>query len=109
MDRRGSVLELLAVLTEAAPPPIDEEHPRVNINRFSYDRRDGLDLWGRALTVDDVANFTRGIHVLAEGHLEALATAKRVYEKRVVERDEEVWNFQIEVSFPEEEDAESVL
>ncbi len=109
VDRRGSVLELLAVLTEAAPPPIDEEHPRVNINRFSYDRRDGLDLWGRALTVDDVANFTRGIHVLAEGHLEALATAKRVYEKRVVERDEEVWNFQIEVSFPEEEDAESVL
>lgn len=109
VDRRGSVLELLAVLSEAVPPPMDEEHPRVNINRFSYDRREGIDMWGRALTVDDVANFTRNIHDLAKGHLEALATAKRVYEKRTVERSENVWNFQVEISFPEDEDAESLL
>ena len=109
VDRRGSVLELLAVLTEAAPPPIAENEPRVNINRFSYDRRDGIDLWGRARTVDDVANFTRNIHKMAEGHLEALATAKRVYEKRTLERSEDVWSFQVEVTFPEEEDADSIL
>lgn len=98
VDRKGSVVEQLAQLVDAAP------EGRLNFTRLSLRRNEGVDLAGRAKTVNDVAQFTQNIRNRAEGHLAFFAQARSLYEERAIERNETVYVYQIEVQALEEED-----
>ncbi len=98
VDRKGSVVEQLAHLVAAAPDG------RLNFTRLSLRRNEGIDLWGRAKTVNDVAQFTQNIRNMAEAHLHFFARARSLYEQQTMERNESVFTYQVEVSALEEED-----
>lgn len=95
VDHKGSILELLAVLSEAAPPL------GVNVARLTYNRQEGINLWGRALAVDLVHNFAEAIRGFGTGHLNLLSMAVREYESATKERDLPVFDYQITIPFPE--------
>ncbi|MBI2431507.1 MAG: pilus assembly protein PilM [Candidatus Hydrogenedentes bacterium] len=101
VDHKGTVLELLASIAQAAP----EED--LNISRFSYNREEGIDLWGRAKTIDDVHRFAQNIRGLAVGHLTLLSGAVRVYENAGAERGEPIFDYQVSIPFPQDDDSDS--
>ncbi len=98
VDRKGSVVEQLAALVESAP----EEG--LNFTRLSLRRGEGVNLWGRARSVNNVAQFTQEIRNRAAAQLLFFAQARSLYEQRATERNEEVWAYQIEISSEEGED-----
>lgn len=97
VEAKGSVLELLGTIVQAAP------EGEVNISRFAYDREDGIDFWGRSKSVDKVHEFSQAIRNLATGHLAQLASAVRMYENKGTERNEQIFEYQISIPFPEED------
>jgi hypothetical protein len=97
VDDQGTVLELLATIARAAPAE------GLNITRVSYVRDEGMSLWGRARTIDDVHHFTQGIRSLATGHLSLLSQAQRIYENVGSERGETVFDYQVAIPFPGED------
>lgn len=100
VDRKGSILEQLAVLVDAAP------HQRLNFLRLSLRRGEGVELWGRAKEVNDVSDFAQNIRNKAQGHLRFFAQARSLYEQQTQERDKTVFSYQIEVRDQEEDHAE---
>jgi len=94
--RSGSAMELLATVCEAAPDT-------VNITTFSYRRTEGMNIWGRAKSVNDVHAFAEGLRRMAEGHLSMFAQARSIYEQEGNERNEKVFDYQIAIPFVEEE------
>ncbi len=92
------MVEQLAHLVAAAP------EDRLNFTRLSLRRNEGIDLWGRAKTVNDVAQFTQNIRNMAEAHLHFFARARSLYEQQTMERNESVFTYQVEVSALEDED-----
>lgn len=100
VSRSGSVMELLAGICDAAP------ESRVNITRFTFDRKEGINIWGRARTLDDVHAFTQSLRDLASGNLAAFAATHSLYEQETVERDETVYMYQLAIPFPEDKNAE---
>lgn len=100
VDRKGSIIEQLAHLVEAAPAD------RLNFLRLTLRRGEGIELWGRAKEVNDVADFTQNIRNKAEGYLKFFAQARSLYEQQTMERDVSVFSYQIEALPPEEENAE---
>lgn len=98
VDRKGSIIEQIARVVESAP------EGQVNFSRLSLHREEGINLWGRAKTVTDVAQFTQNIRSLAEGQLEFFARARSLYEQQTLERDIPVFAYEIEVSAEEEEE-----
>jgi len=96
--RSGSALELLATVCEAAPAE------KVNLTTFSYRRREGINLWGRAKSVDDVHAFAEKLRRMATGHLSMFAEARSIYEQEGKERDTTVFDYQIAIPFIEEEE-----
>jgi type IV pilus assembly protein PilM len=103
VNRNASALELLARITGEAP----EE--RLNITRFSYDRELGIDLFGRAKTVDDVHDFAQNLRTLAEGFLKFFAQTRSLYEEKAKERNEEIFMYHIAIPFPEEEEGDQFI
>jgi type II secretory pathway component PulL len=97
--RSGSALELLATVCEAAPAS------KVNLTTFSYRRREGINLWGRAKSVDDVHAFAEKLRRMATGHLSMFAEARSIYEQEGKERDTTVFDYQIAIPFIEEEES----
>lgn len=100
VDRKGSIIEQIARVVESAPDG------QVNFSRLTLHREEGINLWGRAKTVNDVAQFTQNIRSLAEGQLEFFARARSLYEQQTLERDTPVFAYEIEVSALEEEEEE---
>lgn len=98
VDRKGSIIEQIARIVEATPDD------RVNFNRLSLHRNEGITLWGRAKSVTDVAQFTQNIRSSAESYLEFFARARSLYEQQTLEQDTQVFAYQIEVSALEEEE-----
>lgn len=92
VERGGSVLEMLAAVTQAAP------EGRVNVTRFSYSREAGVDLWGRARAVDDVHRFAENLRGLAAGQLLLFKNAMSQYEQKAQERAEDIYLYQISMS-----------
>ena len=82
--------------------------PRVNINTYSYRRNEGINIWGRAYSVDDVHKFAENLRkqAIASG-LNALKNARSVYEQQTTEQNVFVFDYQITVPFVEEEEVES--
>lgn len=97
VTRQGSVLDLLGAIVGALP------EKDINITRFDYDRETGIDIWGRAVSVDNVAQFASNIRMAGTGALAQLRTAHRVYEQQGVERDQSIMMYQIAVPLTESE------
>ncbi len=97
----GSALHYLSEIMVSAPP-------RVNINTYSYRRNEGINIWGRAYSVDDVHKFAENLRkqAIASG-LNALKNARSVYEQQTTEQNVFVFDYQITVPFVEEEEVES--
>ncbi len=91
VDRKGSIIEQFAAVVDAAPDD------RVNITRISLDREEGVSIWGRAKTVDDVAEYAQQIRNKAESVLPFFAAARSLYEQKAMEQDQEIFTYQIEV------------
>jgi hypothetical protein len=102
VNKEGSVIELLATACRAAP-----SRSKLNIARFEYDRKTGLNIWGRAKSVQDVFNFDQTMHKLGKGHLALFAQAHSQYEKQTRERNKTVYNYWITIPIPKEEDSEN--
>ena len=101
VDRKGSIVEQLARLVEAAPDG------RLNFSRLSLHRGDGIDVWGHARSVSDIGEFTNNLRGLAapereNWHLQFFKTAHMVYEGPAMEYDTPVSSF--EVAVPQLED-----
>jgi len=97
VDRKGSVIEQLARLVQAAPDG------RLNFTRLSLRRGDGIDVWGRAKSFTDIAEFTTNIRNLADMHLEFFRQAAIVYDQQTMERDKPVFSFQVGVPMLEDD------
>jgi len=102
VDRSGSILEQLAAVVSAVP--VD----RVNITRVSLNRNEGITVWGRAKTVDDVAEFAQNLRAQGDRNaaLAFFAAARSLYEQKAMEQNLEVFTYQIDIprTPPEEED-----
>ncbi len=98
VDRKGSIIEQIARIVESAPDG------QLNFSRLSLNRNEGISLWGRAKTVNDVAQFTQNIRNSAESHLAFFARARSLYEQQTMERDVSVFAYQIDVSALDEEE-----
>jgi len=101
VDRSGSILEQLAAVVRAVP------QDRVNITRVSLSRNDGITVWGRAKTVDDVAEFAQNLRAQGEQFpaLAFFAAARSLYEQKATEQNQEIFTYQIDIprTPPEEE------
>ncbi len=96
--KSGSVLDYLARITEAAPP-------RLNINMISYRRLEGINIWGRAKTIDIIHTFAENLRRQATvSALNALQQARSVYEQQTREQNEIIFDYQISIPFIEEEE-----
>jgi len=97
VERDGSFLELLAGIAAAAPAS------GLNLTRIQYDREEGLNLWGRALTKDLVLkDFLGALRGQAEGNLAPFSRAHSLYETAGTELGEPIINFHVTVPLPEE-------
>ena len=101
VDRKGSIIEQLAHLVEAAPDG------RLNFSRLSLRRNDGIDVWGRAKSVVDISTFTNNLRAFSEPssgnlHLRFFKSAHMVYEGQSMEYNTPVSEF--EVTIPKVED-----
>jgi len=96
--KSGSILDYLARITEATPP-------RVNMNMISYRRTEGINIWGRAKTIDDIHTFAENLRRQAvTTSLKAFQQARSVYEQQTREQNEIIFDYQISIPFIEEED-----
>ncbi len=100
VDSKGSIVEQLAAVVDALP------EGRTNITRISLDREDAIDVWGRAKSVDDVAEFAQNLRNKASAAgLAFFAHARRVYEQKAVEQESPVFTYQVDIPLHEEKDA----
>jgi len=102
VDRKGSIIEQLAHLVEAAPDG------RLNFSRLSLRRSDGIEIWGRARSVIDISEFTTNLRELAASdrenlHLEFFRAARSLYEQQTMEYETPVFSFQVAVPRTEDE------
>ncbi|MBW7866489.1 MAG: hypothetical protein GX580_01205 [Candidatus Hydrogenedens sp.] len=104
VDRKGSLVEQLAAVVDAAPPE------RVNITRISLERQSGISLWGRAKTVNDVAEFSQNLRnrAVAEG-LTFFSHAHSLYEQQAVEQGQQIFTYQIDIPLTDEKEADETL
>lgn len=98
VNREGSVLDLLGATVGSLP------EKDINITRFSYDRKTGMEIWGRALTVDDVSSFAANMRAAGAGALSLLQSAHRMYEQKDVEREQEIMLYHVAVPTAEMEE-----
>lgn len=101
VDRTGTVLELMAAIFNAAP------ESRVSLTRMTFQREHGINLWGHALSVDDVQDFAEALRNAAQGGLHRLAQARSVYWQQGQERGSWIFMYQIAIPFTEDEHADT--
>ncbi len=95
--REGNVLEQLGAVAAALP------EDGINLTRMAYERPNGMEVWGRALTTDNVADFTARIRAAGTGVLAMLETAHRMYEQKDVEREQPVIMYHVAIPTTEVE------
>jgi len=96
--KSGSFLDYLARITEATPP-------RINLNMVSYRRTEGINIWGRAKSIDDIHTFAENLRRQAvTSSLKAFQQARSVYEQQTREQNEIIFDYQISIPFIEEEE-----
>ena len=98
VDRKGSIVEQLASVVDALPDD------RANITRISLDREEGISIWGRTKSVDDVAEFAQNLRSKAAEGLAFFAQARSLYEQKAVERESPVFTYQVDIPIDEKKD-----
>lgn len=99
VGRSGSIIELMAALVDLIPPA------GMNINRLVYSRPERLEIFGRAENLSQIEDLAQSLIDVGEATLPQFAHAKQVYERNEAEEfGHRVWDFSIEVPFPQEED-----
>jgi len=101
VDRSGSVIELLAALCNLYP------ESEINITRLQFAHGEGMDVWGRAMKLQDVETLARTLIETGKSTIPQFARAQQVYELRVRERNLDVLHYNITLPFPEAEESES--
>ncbi len=99
--REGNVLDQLGAIVSALP------EQDINITRFDYDRESGIELWGRALTVDDVSQFATNVRMAGTGALGMLRTAHRMYEQQDEERGKPIMLYHVAIPISEGDEGEA--
>jgi len=103
LDQDGDFLDLLSAVGTAAPAPA------FNITRIQYDRDDGMEIWGRARTKDQVlSEFLGNLRSLGEGGLAMLARAHSQYETVGKERNEAIYNYHVSIPALQEEEVDGI-
>ncbi len=97
VEQSGTPLEYLGALAKVAP----EEG--LNFTRINYARETGIELFGRALVLDEIHAFTERVRGMKSA-FELFAQARSVYEEKAVERTTPVFLYQIDLSQPDEEE-----
>lgn len=99
--RKESALELLAALCEIAPPK------GINITGYSYRKGDGIDVYGRSLSLTLIDQLTEDLREAGRAGLHQFAQASKAYSHQIAERNEEVWNYSITLPFLSDTDEEA--
>lgn len=104
VDHKGSIIEQLATVVDAVPAE------RANITRINLDRQAGISLWGRAKSVNDVAEFAQNLRNKAAAEaLSFFSHAHSLYEQQVDERGQQVFSYQIEVPLTDDKEEDGGL
>jgi phosphohistidine phosphatase SixA len=96
VERRGSVVELMAALSDLFPPA------GMNISRLVYSRESGLEIYGRAETLTQVERLAQDLIDVGKVSLAQFARAEQAYEHKVQERNVEVVDYKIDIPFQTE-------
>lgn len=97
VQQEGSVLEVMAEMTRVAP------EDDLNFTRLTYNQDNGVNVWGRAKSIDDIHRYLDRLRALdAERSTDLFSQARSLYETRDVERNEVVYLYQISIPFPGE-------
>ena len=99
VDRKGSIIEQLAHLVEAAPDG------RMNFSRLLLNRNEGIDIRGHAKTIVDISMFTDNLRAISDTnlYLNFFRSAHMVYESGTKEYDTPVSEFEVTIPRLEEE------
>lgn len=102
IQRKGSAIESMDAAFEAAPMG------RMTITRFSYDRSDGINIFGHAMSVDDVHGYAESLRALAKNGFDMLANARSVYWNKAEERQTPIFAYLINIPFAVTENADEL-
>lgn len=97
VEQSGTPLEYLGALVQMAP------EKGLNFTRINYARESGMEVYGRALALDDIHAFTERVRGMKNA-FSLFAQARSVYEEKAVERATPVFLYQIDLSQPDEEE-----
>lgn len=100
----GSVLEFLANACKVVPKD------GLNIAEYHFDRAAGVDIKGRALSLDLIDAFGQALREIGkQTPLTQFSSAKRMYENQnIPERDKRVWEYHYTIPFETAEDKNEV-
>ncbi len=101
IQRNGSALEALDAAFNTGTPG------RLTITRFSYNRNEGINIYGNALNVDDVHTYAESLRALAKNGFNQLANARSVYWNKGEERGAPIFAYLISIPFTSSENADN--
>jgi hypothetical protein len=103
VDRSSSVLEAIGVIHDVAPVG------RVNIKRLQFDRDKGMTLEGRAVSDSAPYDLAELLRDAAKERFAGFSQARVTKTEQGQEQNLPVWNYTIEMPFPERSADESAI
>lgn len=94
IEKKGSVLELLAAICDVAP------NEGLSLTRIDFVRGAEINLWGRTKTLNEVDQFAQAIRELGKTTFPQLADARRLYETEIYEQNKPIFSYAIGIPFP---------
>lgn len=100
VERGGTVLELLAAITDLAPMG------GMTFTRFSFRHDDGITVVGRSQNLENIDRLADDLRRTAKTSFPQFAQARQMYTNQIRERNRDVIEFSIAIKFPSQEDSE---
>lgn len=97
VEQAGTALEYLGALAQLAPDT------GLNLTRVNYSRGTGLEVFGRAVAIDDIHAYAERMRGMKDTFA-LFAQARSLYEERAVERNQPVFLYQIALMERDNED-----
>ncbi len=98
--QNGTVLEMLSQATASAP------ETKLTITQFEFDNEKGIQMFGRAREREDVVRYADTLRGLAATELKLWEAASYVYIQDGTEFDKNIFMYQIQVPFAQENSSE---
>lgn len=98
VEQSGTALEYLGALAQLAP------ESGLNLTRVNYSRGTGIELFGRAVAIDDIHAYAERMRGMKDTFA-LFGQARSLYEERAVERNQPVFLYQI--ALPERDHEEN--